>query len=489
LFRTKTHHKPELAIQYSKGLFQGEKANIERMCERVVESHYHQIQHFISDSPWEWRPVFDSVAKGISTSMESIGKVGFLIDEVSFVKKGRQSVGVARQYLGSVGKVDNGQVAVFGALSTQNYYGLADAALFLPKGWTEDASRCAKAGIPEAFREYKTKPELAIEIIKRQKENGIKFDFVGADGLYGNAPDFLSGLDEMGLLFVVDVHSDQRVYGEAPAIGIPEATSTIGRKPSAYKCDTPSVEVRDLLATIPKGSWEEVAIRPGTKGMVKCQVHVRKVHTWEKGASSSCERLLIIRKTKTMVETKAADNETKDKDSKTKDKGNKAKDTGNKAEDTGSKAEDTGGKAKVVGETKVTDIKTIVIESEEIKYAFSNAVEGQYSNTELVQMQAQRYFVERTFQDAKQEMGMSQYQVRGWLAWHHHMALVMMSMEFILSEKMLFENEYPLLTSYDIREIFIKVYATKGTLEEVMAQMKHRHAQREADKRNRARHG
>ena len=106
---------------------------------------------------------------------------------------------------------------------------------------------------------------------------------------------------------------------------------------------------------------------------------------------------------------------------------------------------------------------------------------------ELVQMQSQRYFVERSFQDAKQEIGMSQYQVRGWLAWHHLIALVMLSMEFVLTEKMLFKNEYPLLTSYDIREVFINLYAGKGaTFDEVMDQMKHRHSQRNADiERNR----
>ena len=426
MFRTQTHHHPELALQYAKGLFQAQKANIERMCERVSDSQYHQIQHFISESPWQWRPAFDSVANGISKAMEGVGKVGLLIDESSHLKKGIKSVGVARQYCGTIGKVDNGQVAVYGGLSTQNYYGLIDAALYLPSEWTEDAARCKKAGIPQEFRAYKTKPELAVDIVKRQKENGVKFDFVGADGLYGNAPHFLNSLDKMGLLFVVEIHSNERVYEQAPVISIPEATSIKGRKPSAYKCDTQSVEVKNLIDSIPAQSWESIDIRQGTKGMLRCQAHVQKVYTWEKGAANSCERLLVIRKTETA-------------------------------------------------------------NSVEIKYAFSNASEGQYSTTELVQMQSQRYYVERSFQDAKQEMGMSQYQVRGWLAWHLHFALVLLSMEFVLTEKMLFKNEYPLLTSYDIREVFINLYSRKGaTYEEVMEQMTHRHAQRNADiERNR----
>lgn len=391
------------------------------MCERVTDSQYHQIQHFISESPWDWRAAFNSVAKGTSESMAGKGKVGLLIDESSHLKKGNKSVGVARQYCGTIGKVDNGQVAVYGGLSTQNYYGLIDAALYLPTEWTEDATRCDKAGIPQNFRAYKTKPELAVDIVRRQKENGVKFDFVGADGLYGNAPHFLRSLDEMKLLFVVEVHSNERVYMQQPLISIPEAKGIKGRKPSAYKCDSQSVEVRNLLETITKADWEEVIVRQGTKGVLRYATHVRMVYTWEKGAATSCERMLIIRKTNTM-------------------------------------------------------------NGVEIKYAFSNAKEGEYTNTELAQMQSQRYFVERSFQDAKQEMGMSQYQVRGWLAWHHHIALVMLSMEFVLTEKMLFKNEFPLLTSYDIREVFINIYTKKGaTFEEVLIQMKYRHAQRNKD--------
>jgi SRSO17 transposase len=408
-------------------LFQAQKANIERMCERVSDSQYHQIQHFISESPWQWRPAFDSVAKGISDVMVEVdGKVGLLIDESAHLKKGKKSVGVTRQYCGTIGKVDNCQVAVYGGLSTQNYYGLIDGALYLPSEWTKDAVRCKQAGIPQEFRTYKTKPELALDIVRRQKANGVKFDFVGADGLYGNAPHFLDSLDKMGLLFVVEVHSNERVYEQVPLISIPEAAIGRGRKPSAYKCEGKPVEVRDLIQSIPKQSWEDIDIRQGTKGMLRCRAHVRKVYTWEKGAATSRERLLVIRKTETA-------------------------------------------------------------DSVEIKYAFSNASEGQYTTTELVQMQSQRYFVERSFQDAKQEMGMSQYQVRGWLAWHHHIALVMLSMEFVLTEKMLFKNEYPLLTSYDIREVFINLYTRKGaTVDEIMDQMKHRHAQRNADiERNR----
>lgn len=403
---------------------------MERMCERVPDSEYHQMQHFISESPWDWRPAFDSAAKCISEAMSGVGKVGLLIDESSHLKKGKKSVGVCRQYSGTIGKVDNCQVAVYAGLSTGQYYGLIDAALYLPTEWTGDQKRCDKAGIPREFQKYKTKPELAAEIVKRQKESGVLFDFVGADGLYGNAPHFLRSLDEMELLFVVEIHSNERVYEEQPLITIPDKKNddARGRKPSVYKCEGQSVEVRKLVASLPDECWEDIEIRQGTKGMLRGQGYIQKVWTWEKGASQSRERLLVIRKTETA-------------------------------------------------------------NGVEIKYAFSNAEQGKYTPTELVQMQSQRYFIERSFEDAKQEIGMSQYQVRGWLAWHHHIALVMLSLEFVLKEKMLFKNDIPLLTSYDIREVFLRVYATKGsTFEEIMDQMKARHKQRQDDiDRNRGR--
>ena len=111
--------------------------------------------------------------------------------------------------------------------------------------------------------------------------------------------------------------------------------------------------------------------------------------------------------------------------------------------------------------------------SREYKYAISNAWEGECTTEELVRMQSQRYFVERSFQEAKQEAGMSQYQVRGWLAWHHHMVMVMVALHFILSEKMLLKDTLPLLSAYDVREIMLNIYPKKGITEKEMMEQIH----------------
>jgi len=173
-------------------------------------------------SPWDAQTGFDSVAMDTSKVFEAFDQVALLIDESSHCKKGEYSVGVARQYCGNIGKVDNCQVAVYGALSAETHYGIIDTALYLPESWTSSPERCMAAGIPEEHREYKTKIDLALEIVSHQVEIGTRFDYVGADGLYGNSYWFQTELNKLGVLFVLDVHRDQHVYTKAPTIFYPK---------------------------------------------------------------------------------------------------------------------------------------------------------------------------------------------------------------------------------------------------------------------------
>lgn len=393
------------------------------MVERVPDSDYYQIQHFISESPWDWRAGFDKVASDTSRLFADHQRVGLLIDESAHRKKGKESVGVARQYCGTIGKVDNCQVAVYAALSAEKYYGIVDTALYLPEEWTSNEARCKKAGVPPMpqgeKRVCKTKVELALDIVRHQKQSGTWFHYVGADGLYGNSYHFQQELDKMGILFVLDIHSDQHVYTEPPIIAIPEKTAGAGRNPSRYKATGNAIEVRLLAKNIAKEAWQKIRLRQTGKGDLNCLGYSQKVYLWDGQSPDYMERKLVVRVT-----------ENKDG-------------------------------------------------SREYKYAISNAFDGECTTEELVQMQSQRYFVERSFQDAKQEAGMSQYQVRGWLAWHHHMAMVMMALHFILSEKMLMKDNLPLLSAYDVREMILNTYAKKGTTQQqIMAQIHKRHQQR-----------
>ena len=105
-------------------------------------------------------------------------------------------MGVSRQWNGRLGKTENSQVAVFGALCAGDRVIPIDVELFLPENWTEDKERCLRSGVPEDRHVHKTKPELALDIVRRQRQLGIRFDYVSADGLYGNSMPFCQALDD-----------------------------------------------------------------------------------------------------------------------------------------------------------------------------------------------------------------------------------------------------------------------------------------------------
>ncbi|MGI8637242.1 MAG: IS701 family transposase, partial [Segetibacter sp.] len=297
IFKTATHNKLPIGIQYIKGLFQGQKRNIERMSERVTDSEYNQIQHFISESPWDARLGLDTVAEDTSKTFESYEHVALLIDESAHRKKGQHSVGVARQYGGTIGKVDNCQVAVYGGVSAEKDYGLIDTALYLPQSWTEDKERCKKAKVPKEHMTYKTKVELALEIVKHQLAIGTRFHYVGADGLYGNSYWFQQELDKLKQLFVLEVHSDQYVYTQPPQIYLPEKQGVRGSQHTLYKASGEVTEVSKLGQKIRDDQWEKIRLRQTGKGDLNCLGYTQKVYVWDGSSDQYRERILLIRVT------------------------------------------------------------------------------------------------------------------------------------------------------------------------------------------------
>jgi len=162
-------------LQYIKGLLVCErgKANMERMEEEVPDSEYRAYQQFISNSRWDYSGVNRKIAVDTSYLLAKHKRrsgclTGLIIDESAHLKKGEHSVGVARQYAGIVAKITNCQVGVYSSLVNERYATLIGQRLFLPKKWTENGSRCDKAGVPQDSRDFKTKPQLALELIDEQ---------------------------------------------------------------------------------------------------------------------------------------------------------------------------------------------------------------------------------------------------------------------------------------------------------------------------------
>jgi SRSO17 transposase len=417
-FKTSNSNQSIKAELYVCGLFQANRSNMEQMSEVVKDAGYHQIQHFISESPWDARIVMDSVATDTDKLFADFNEVHLLIDESAHTKKGTKSVGVARQYSGQPGKVDNCQVAVYAALSADKYCSLIDARLYLPEQWTSDKKRCKSAHIPPAEIKCKTKLELALEMIAYHKQKGTRFHWIGGDGLYGHDSKFRNNIAALGLLYMPDIHSTDGVYVEKPSISIPEKQHKRGRKPSLPKADKTRTKVCDIVKELSEQEWKTYTVRDTAKGPLIMDVWVQEIYTRDAPDTDCRKELLVVRR----------------------------------------------------GENE----KGVY----EYKYSLSNGDINKYSWLQLARTQAQRYFIERGFEDAKQEAGMSQYQVRGWLAWHHHIGLVMLSMLFVLTEKLEYKNEYPLLTASDVRNIIARTYAQQDNVLEIMNQ---RHKRRQDD--------
>lgn len=172
LFRSSTRSVEGSAKRYIRGLYQVERRNMERMADIVAGSDYQQMQQMLSVSDWDHAGVVRQVAAGAQAHFPKDDRA-LVIDESGFAKKGECSAGVARQWNGRLGKVDNSQVGVFAALAHGETACLIDAELFLPEHWAKDTARCAEAGIPEEARVYRSKTEIALGMIRRARRNSL----------------------------------------------------------------------------------------------------------------------------------------------------------------------------------------------------------------------------------------------------------------------------------------------------------------------------
>lgn len=405
---------------------------MERIEEEMGDVEYHQYQHFLSDSPWDHQAVLLRVGQEAHRIMaeerRKSGKpTGLIVDESAHLKQGEHSVGVARQYAGVIGKVENCQVGVYASLCTGERSCLIKERLFLPQSWINDKSRSEKAGIPQTSRIYKTKLALALEMINQAVAEGIHFDWVGGDGLYGHGAELAQAIEDRGLLFVLDVHKDQRIFTAPPRIAVAQRRGDRGRSPSRLQADRQPLRVDEYAQGLPQTSWKKVRVRQTTKGWLTAWIHLSEVWVWDGQETAARKRTLILRKP---LPSKG--------------------------------------------------------EKPDIKYSLSNGGLERYTWEEFAYFQAQRYWVERDFENGKSELGLSDYQVRKWLGWHHHHAIVFMAMSFLLRERIEHESQYPLMSLRDARILVTTLIAqtileAEPRMTRQLLLMKKRHDQRQRD--------
>ena len=166
-FGTRTRDNSAVAQRYLRGLRQASECTFEGMAAVVEAGCPQQFQHFISNSPWDHEAVLAQVARDADLLVGGMPESCLIIDETSFIKQGERSVGVARQWSGRLGKVDNCQVAVFAVLSDGRQNVPIDMRLYLPRKWIEDEARCTLAGVPASARELKELGEQGLARVHR----------------------------------------------------------------------------------------------------------------------------------------------------------------------------------------------------------------------------------------------------------------------------------------------------------------------------------
>ena len=185
-----------------------------------------------------------------------------------FPKQGRKSVGVARQYCGRLGKVANCQAGMFLAYVSPLGRALVDKRLYLPESWTLDKDRCESAGIPEERQGYRSKTELALEMVGRAQERGhLRAGWVAGDDAFGMSPSFREGLAALGIRYVLDVPAGFTVWPPEPERTSPAYQGRGGggpRKPRLVGGQRRTMAER--AAAIPEEAWQEIAVAEGSQG-------------------------------------------------------------------------------------------------------------------------------------------------------------------------------------------------------------------------------
>lgn len=390
------------------GILTSPLKNLQVIATSLGKSDYQALQHFISNSVWNWTAIEDEVAKQFYRLVQRLGALSnlcLIIDESGMAKKGSASAGVAHQYCGSTGKNDNCQVGVFAALCCGPLVSIIKSKLFLPTCWTSDNKRMDKVGVPQVHRTYKSKLQMTWEMILDVKKRlKIPFKWVVFDAFYGRDLNLLGKLHRQAITFVAQIPCSHHVFLKEFSLQVPRKKNTRGRKPTRPKPTTKTIRVEDYANTLQARDWKKLTIRHSSTGELKARFHRVRVWLLDEVSLEKYQFTLMIRK-------------------------------------------DMNG---------------------DISFHLTNSTAHLQR---LAYMQGQRYFVERAFQDAKQQLGLDQYQVRSYDAWHKHMALVMMAQLFTQLEKVVINPKRLAVSTQDIVKVITCLIVNPTALDKLINQI------------------
>ena len=343
-----------------------------------VRRMHQSLHHVVADAPWNDEAVLDRCLDCVIPAMLRHDPVlAWVVDDTGFPKKGRESVGVARQYCGQVGKQDNCRVAVSLSVTTEKASMPVAYRLYLPESWVHDRKRRKKTGVPDSI-EFQTKPDIALDQIRRARERDIPQGVVLADAGYGTDTNFRSELTKLEMVYVVGVQSTTTVWkpGEEPKPA-PTRKGNTGRPRKLLQRDAKSqpVPVKELALSLPTEAWKKVTWRQGVKQKLQSRfaaIRVRPAHRDYWRSQPHPEEWLLM-------EWPAG-------------------------------------------------------ESEPTKYWLST-LSADIALLQLVHLAKHRWIIERDYQELKQELGLGHYEGRGWRGFHHHATLCIAAYGFLVAER------------------------------------------------------
>jgi SRSO17 transposase len=354
------------------------------------------LQHFVGQSPWPSEPVIARHQQLVADTLGTPDGV-LLIDESGVVKQGDESVGVARQYCGAVGKVANCQVGVYAGYSSPKGYTLLEGRLYLPPAWCdlEATTKRQQCGVPDT-RAFQTKPELALTLLHDSVgRDRLPFQGVAVDARYGDTPAFLDGVAALEKWYFAEVACSTRVWWRRPEVGVP-AWSGRDRRPTNVRLRYPyqrPQRVDALARRIGAQKWRRYVIKEGSKGPISCEFAFVRVSVVRDGLPGAWVWLVLRRN---------------------------------------------------------LDAPSVVT------FYLSNAPASCPSAT-LARMRGARWPVELCFAEGKHEVGLDHYEMRWWVGWHHHMVLVAVAHHFLVRLRVQLNGGASALTVEQVRLLLTRV--------------------------------
>jgi len=342
-----------------------------------VAAKHQSLHHFVAKSTWSDTAVMGCVRDWVVPVLGLDSGCYWIIDDTGFPKKGKHSVGVARQYCGQLGKQDNCQVAV--SLSLASVQGSIPIAyqLYLPKDWAADTARREAGGVPENIV-FATKPEIALGQMRQAIAAGVPMGVVLADAGYGDETAFRDGITRLGMRYAVGIRPATTVWAPGTAPLPPKAWSGRGIRPTKLRREPGNepVSVKALAMALPAQAWRTVTWREGTNNELSSRfavVRVRPAHRDYLGTEMRPEEWLLIEWPKG--------------------------------------------------------------EPEPAKYFLSTAP-TEATLEQLVFVTKMRWRIERDYQELKQEFGLSHYEGRNWQGFHHHATLCIAAYAFLVAQRL-----------------------------------------------------